>query len=140
MVPKKNYASGRQKWREVIRCRKLNELRVDDKYRLPNISHFLNQQNYIRHHLRLAGYYRRFMPHGENFKIFYSWNWMEYFDHSFLLTTDITTFVIGVVISQGPIRKNLPITYAPRTLFFAETQFSAIDRELLAIVWAVRIC
>lgn len=43
VVPKKLDASGKQKWRVVIDYRKLNELSVDDKYPLPNISDLLDQ-------------------------------------------------------------------------------------------------
>ena len=43
VVPKKIDASGKQKWRVVIDYRKLNELTVDDKYPLPNISDLLDQ-------------------------------------------------------------------------------------------------
>lgn len=43
VVPKKMDASGKQKWRVVIDYRKLNEITVDDKYPLPNISDLLDQ-------------------------------------------------------------------------------------------------
>ncbi|XP_050310841.1 uncharacterized protein LOC126746579 [Anthonomus grandis grandis] len=43
VVPKKLDASGKQKWRVVIDYRKLNEVTVNDKYSLPNISDLLDQ-------------------------------------------------------------------------------------------------
>jgi len=60
------------------------------------------------------------------------------FDETFLLTTDASSFAIGAVLSQGPVGKDLPIAYASRTLCSAETKYSTIERELLAIVWAVK--
>lgn len=60
------------------------------------------------------------------------------FDETFLLTTDASAYAIGAVLSQGPIGKDLPIAYASRTLCNAETKYSTIERELLAIVWAVK--
>ena len=55
-----------------------------------------------------------------------------------MLTTDASAFAIGAVLSQGPIGKDLPIAFASRTLCSAETKYSTIERELLAIVWAVK--
>ena len=60
------------------------------------------------------------------------------FEEPFVLTTDASAFAIGAVLSQGPIGKDLPIAYASRTLCSAETKYSTIERELLAIVWAVK--
>ena len=56
------------------------------------------------------------------------------FNEQFLLTTDASAFAIGAILSQGPIGKDLPIAYASRTLCPAETKYSTIERELLAIV------
>lgn len=60
------------------------------------------------------------------------------FDETFVLTTDASAFAIGAVLSQGPIGKDLPIAYASRTLCSAESKYSTIERELLAIVWSVK--
>lgn len=43
IVPKKMDASGKKKWRLVIDYRKLNEMTVDDKYPLPNITDILDK-------------------------------------------------------------------------------------------------
>lgn len=43
IVPKKLDASGKRKWRLVCDFRKLNEVTVDDKYPLPNISDILDK-------------------------------------------------------------------------------------------------
>ena len=60
------------------------------------------------------------------------------FDEEFVLTTDASQYAAGAVLSQGPIGRDLPISYASRTLNPAETRYSTIERELLAIVWAVK--
>lgn len=43
VVPKKLDASGKRKWRVVIDYRKLNEITIDDKYPLPNITDILDK-------------------------------------------------------------------------------------------------
>lgn len=59
------------------------------------------------------------------------------FSQDFNLTTDASNFAIGAVLSQDPISKDLPVAYASRTLNRAESNYSTIEKELLAIVWAV---
>ncbi|XP_072384610.1 uncharacterized protein [Diabrotica undecimpunctata] len=122
----------------------------------------------IKSFLGLAGYYRRFIPNfakiskpltkllqkdvpfifnsdckeafNELKNILTSDPILIYpnFEEPFLLTTYASAFAIGAVLSQGPIGKDLPIAYASRTLCGAETKYSTIERELLAIVWAVK--
>lgn len=60
------------------------------------------------------------------------------FNKEFVLTTDASIHAIGAILFQGEIGKDLPIAYASRTLNKAETNYSTIERELLAIVWAVK--
>ena len=60
------------------------------------------------------------------------------FDKPFNVTTDASNFAIGAVLSQGDYPKDLPVAYASRCLNSAEINYSVIERELLAIVWAVR--
>lgn len=60
------------------------------------------------------------------------------FTKPFVLTTDASNFAIGAVLSQGPIGSDKPIAYASRTLNDAETRYSTIEKELLAIVWATK--
>jgi len=45
---------------------------------------------------------------------------------------------IGAILSQGPIGKDRPISYASRVLNDAEKNYSTIEKELLAIVYAVK--
>lgn len=56
------------------------------------------------------------------------------FKKKFVLTTDASNFAIGAVLSQD----NHPICYASRTLNKHETNYSAIEKELLAIIWATK--
>lgn len=60
------------------------------------------------------------------------------FNKEFLLTTDASITSIGAILSQGEIGHDLPISYASRVLNKAERNYSTIERELLAIVWAVQ--
>lgn len=60
------------------------------------------------------------------------------FKKPFVLTTDASNFAIGGVLSQGPIGSDKPICYASRTLTDTEINYSTIEKELLAIVWATK--
>lgn len=56
------------------------------------------------------------------------------FTKKFKITTDASNFAIGAVLSQ----EGHPIAYASRTLNKTETNYSTIEKELLAIVWGVK--
>ena len=56
----------------------------------------------------------------------------------FILTTDASNFALGAVLSQGPIGKDKPIAFASRTLTNTEQNYSTIEKELLALVWACK--
>jgi hypothetical protein len=60
------------------------------------------------------------------------------FNKQFNLTTDASNVAIGALLSQNTNGGDLPISYASRTLNEAETRLSTIEKELLAIVWAVK--
>ena len=60
------------------------------------------------------------------------------FTKEFNLTTDASNVAIGAVLSQGPINSDKPICYASRTLNESEMNYSTIEKELLAIVWATK--
>lgn len=60
------------------------------------------------------------------------------FDKPFNVTTDASNDAIGAILSQGKIGSDLPITYASRTLNKAERNYNTTEKELLAIVWAVK--
>lgn len=60
------------------------------------------------------------------------------FNKEFIVTTDASQFAIGAILSQGQINSDKPISYASRTLNPAEINYSTIEKELLAIVFAVK--
>lgn len=63
---------------------------------------------------------------------------MPDFSLPFNLTTDASNFAVGAVLSQGPIGKDRPVAFASRTLNKAECNYSTIEKEALAIVFAVK--
>lgn len=60
------------------------------------------------------------------------------FSKPFNLTTDASNYAIGAILSQGPIGSDKPVCYASRTLTDSEVNYSTIEKELLAIVWATK--
>ena len=60
------------------------------------------------------------------------------FSKPFVLTTDASNYAIGAVLSQGPIGRDKPVAFASRTLSVSEENYSVIEKELLAIVWACK--
>lgn len=121
----------------------------------------------IKQFLGLAGYYRRFIPNFSKIarpltdllkkEVAFRWEkaqeeafcilrnalcsqpLLQYpdFTKPFVVTTDASQTAIGGILSQGTIGKDLPIAYTSRLLNDAEQNYSTIERELLAIVYAV---
>ncbi|CAK1604464.1 unnamed protein product [Parnassius mnemosyne] len=60
------------------------------------------------------------------------------FNKEFILTTDASNVAIGAILSQGPIGSDKPVCYASRTLNESEVNYSTIEKELLAVVWATK--
>jgi hypothetical protein len=56
------------------------------------------------------------------------------FKETFTITTDASQFALGAILSQN----NHPICYASRTLNDHEINYSTIEKELLAVVWATK--
>ncbi|KMQ92125.1 enzymatic polyprotein endonuclease reverse [Lasius niger] len=59
------------------------------------------------------------------------------FNKDFILKTDACGYAIGGVLSQEHSGKDLPISFTSRVLNEAETKYSTIEKECLAIVYAV---
>ena len=60
------------------------------------------------------------------------------FSKPFNITTDASNYAIGAVLSQGQPPSDLPIAYASRCLNSHEINYSTIEKESLAVVWAVK--
>lgn len=61
------------------------------------------------------------------------------FSQTLILTTDASGKALGAVLSQGEPGKDLPIYFASRALKNAEINYSATEKEMLAIVWATKL-
>lgn len=59
------------------------------------------------------------------------------FSKPFLLTTDASNSAIGAVLSQEELGRDRPITYLSRSLNKTEENYSTIEKEMLAIIWAL---
>jgi len=55
-----------------------------------------------------------------------------------LVTTDVSDYAIGALLSQDSVGQDRPIAYASRILCKAEQNYNTMEKELLAIVWAVK--
>ena len=60
------------------------------------------------------------------------------FDKPMILCTDASDVGVGAVLMQEFDDEKLPIVHASRKLNPAETRYSTIERECLAIVWATK--
>ena len=56
----------------------------------------------------------------------------------FIIATDASAVALGAVLSQGYNGKEHPISFASRVLTEAEKNYSVIEKELLAIVFAIK--
>jgi len=122
----------------------------------------------VQSFIRLAGYYRKFIKNFSKIakpltmltKKDNKFNWnteqqnafdslkekltsapvLSYpdFTRQFLITTDASDYAIGAILSQGPVDQDRPIAYASRILNKAEQNYNTTEKELLAIVWAVK--
>ena len=59
------------------------------------------------------------------------------FDREFVVTTDASEVSVGAILQQDHGNGLQPVCYESRKLNPAETRYSAYERELLGITWAV---
>lgn len=121
----------------------------------------------VRAFLGFSGYYRRFIAYFSHFSnpltkllkkgVKFKWDAfcdesfhhlrealisspiLQYPDYSreFCLNCDASNIALGAVLSQEYEDISLPIAYASRTINSAEKNYSAVEQELLAIVWGI---
>ncbi|CAF1027404.1 unnamed protein product [Rotaria magnacalcarata] len=60
------------------------------------------------------------------------------FSYPFILELDACEYGIGCILTQEYEKKKYAIAYASRTLSSAERNYSAVEQEALAIVWATK--
>lgn len=60
------------------------------------------------------------------------------FSRPFILQTDASDVGIGAALIQGTLEEPRAIAYVSRTLQAAEKNYSVMERECLAIVWAIK--
>lgn len=58
------------------------------------------------------------------------------FSKPFILTTDANGYDTGAIIHLGKLGQDKPVAYSSRILNKAELNYSTVEKELLAIVWA----
>ncbi|XP_034565104.1 uncharacterized protein LOC117830889 isoform X1 [Notolabrus celidotus] len=59
------------------------------------------------------------------------------FDEHFILQTDASDRGLGAVLIQGPPNDQHPVAYISRKLFPREVRYSTVEKEALAIKWAL---
>ncbi|KAJ8277939.1 hypothetical protein GJAV_G00081910 [Gymnothorax javanicus] len=59
------------------------------------------------------------------------------FDEHFILQTDASDRGLGAVLLQGPQDNRHPVAYISRKLFPREVRYSTVEKEALAIKWAL---
>ena len=121
----------------------------------------------VRSFLGLASFYRKFIkqfslkarPLTDLTKDKVAWQWTEKeekafndlktslvvapvlripnFELQFVVTTDASLVSVGAILEQDFGRGLQPVAYESRKLNPAETRYSAYERELLGIVWAI---
>ena len=121
----------------------------------------------VRSFLGLAGFYRRFIkqfslkarPLTDLTRDGIVWSWgekeekafvtlkrslvvapvlhMPDFDLPFVVTTDASLVSVGAILEQNFGQGMQPVAFESRKLNPAETRYSAYERELLGIVWAI---
>ena len=121
----------------------------------------------VRSFLGLAGFYRRFIrnfsqkarPLTDLTRAKVQWTWgdpeeqafrelkrslvtapvlhMPDFDREFVLTTDASLVSVGAILEQDFGHGLQPVAFESRKLSSAEIRYSAYERELLGIVWAI---
>lgn len=60
------------------------------------------------------------------------------FNRPFIVTTDASDYAVGCMLSQGEVPHDKPIAFASKTLTSAQINYSTIEKELYAIMFAIQ--
>lgn len=113
---------------------------------VPGISRLVqanNLQLWLKFLNRQLSYFRRILDLQVRESISRTYTYPYYFfylnfEDPFLVITDDNAFAIGAILSQGVIGMDLQISHASISLCSPETKYLIMERELLAILLAVK--
>ncbi|VVC46017.1 Hypothetical protein CINCED_3A003258 [Cinara cedri] len=125
LVKKKANASKREKFRIVIDFRALDEVARNEYHPLTNVTEILDQlgQCQLFSVIDLALEFYKILLAGSSQHI------LKYLDFKrpFILTINASNKVLGIILSQEEVAKELPLAYASRTLNKSENNYSTTE-------------
>ncbi|GFO35038.1 retrovirus-related pol polyprotein from transposon 297 [Plakobranchus ocellatus] len=88
----------------------------------------------LRSFLGRAGFYRRYVPNYSAVPVLR----LPDFERPFILATDASDTGVGAVLKQEFEDGTFPVVYLSKKLLPREQRYSVVEKECLALVWAVK--